>query len=189
MILNDADKPRFTSGSAYSPVIFNCTIYSVTRNITASLSLEGIDVAFISCTEDLLLLSTSLLDLQEKFSQIIKLYISIGLEVNPTKTELLVYSNHEKQQSNCIRIPLGEVIHRSNSLRYLGVKYGCDSCRICRFIYQNVYRNVCSRYGKAVAQKNVVNRRNLSNRLNALVAPHLLYISHFWEMLTIKERH
>ena len=89
----------------------------MTRNIARDLALEGIDVRFISYAHDLILLSSSLLDLQQKFSQTIKLYNRYGLKVNPTKTQFFVYSSHEHIYNRCIRTSSREVIRRNNSLR------------------------------------------------------------------------
>ena len=129
------------------------------RNIAGSLSLEGIDGSIVSYAGELLLLSSSLLDFKEKFFQTIEQYNSIDPKINPTKKEFLVYSIYEQQHNPYIRTSPGEVIRRSNSLRYLGVEYGCYSRMIRGLICQNVYKNLCSGYGKAVVLKNVVNRR------------------------------
>ena len=92
-------KKGVRQGSVISPVLFNAVIYTATKYIHGSYFLDGVDLSFISYADNLLLLSSSLSLLQENLEMLVNLYKDIGLRVNISKTEFVVFNGTDSTRT------------------------------------------------------------------------------------------
>lgn len=176
-------------GSVLSPVLFNSLTSSVTKKINGGFNTECMDVSLLCYADDILLVSTSLCNLQANIDLLSRGYTNIGLVINPAKTEFLVFepprAPSEVARREATRVTVaGQVVLPSRKLKYLGITYGSDLRSSRALFVDQVLSGFRSGYAKLAALKFKFNKHILARLYRAVALPFAHYISPVWHWLS-----
>jgi hypothetical protein len=83
-------------GSVLSPLIFNNVLRTATRNIPPYIIDGHIDNSHLSYADDILLLADKLSSMERAFEALQASLSTIGLAIEPSKTEFMIENQNEK---------------------------------------------------------------------------------------------
>ncbi|XP_065578568.1 uncharacterized protein LOC136038978 [Artemia franciscana] len=147
------------------------------------------DVSLLCYADDILLVSTSLCNLQANIDLLSRGYTNIGLVINPAKTEFLVFepprapSEVARREATCVTVA-GQVVLPSRKLKYLGITYGSDLRSSRALFVDQVLSGFRSGYAKLAALKFKFNKHILARLYRAVALPFAHYISPVWHWLS-----
>ena len=111
-------------GNVLSPVLFNLFINDIGNNfnIDDSPLLDGLPVSHLLYADDLVLLSTSDMGLQNNIDMVDRFCKDWGLAVNKEKSKIIAFSKSGRSTKNQFRFTIGtDELEYVNQYKYLGV--------------------------------------------------------------------
>jgi len=171
-------------GEVNSPLLFNLFVNKISEIFDQScdpVKINKTDQSFLLWADDLVVFSQSAAGLQSAIDKVSTFYASLGLQINKTKTKIIIFNKSGKVLDNYKFLLVGEQLEVADSCQYLGVRLRpsgsltlaaaelCSKARRAWFSISNVlYQDKRMPVSRAF------------QLFDSLVTPVALYASEFW---------
>ena len=171
-------------GEVNSPLLFNLFVNKISEIFDQScdpVQINRTDQSFLLWADDLVVFSQSAAGLQSAIDKVSAFYASLGLQINKSKTKILIFNKSGKVLKNYRFFLADDQLEVSDSYQYLGVRLRPSGS------LTQAATELCSKARKAwFSISNVLyqNKRMPVSRafqlFDCLVSPVALYACEFW---------